>query len=266
MTSVGAVVAAVTDTQTPPAPATPPDRCYAVIQSIQLGSPTTLTLLVEGSTVPVPGIKFLSSYSPFVGATVVCDRVSGDLVVMGALSGGTGGATGGPVHLGMMLPSAAVVTDPAWLLCDGSTVASHGSYPDLVALIGANLPDMRGVTPMGAGLNGIILGTRDPVGSSEIHTHTITHTHTMAHTHSHAHGPSSGGNFALSSATTTSAAGSGYLTVGGSASSTDTDASASSAGSTGASSAASTGNYPPSGGITANVPPNVGVNWYMRAL
>jgi hypothetical protein len=275
--ALSAAVGAVTDTTTPADTSTPPDRCYAVIQSIQLGPPRSLTVQVSGSAVDIPSVKFNAAYSPRVGDTVVCDRVQGDLVVAYSLSGGTG-ATGGPVPLGAMIALDYALTDVAWLLCIGGTF-SAATYPDLYAARGNNnvLPDMRGVTLMGAGANGVVLGTRDASGQSEAHVHGSggghthtgpSHTHTgPSHTHSHSHGPGAGSQFFYNGATWGSVAGTGF----GVTASTDTDATAGGTGATGSSGTGATGNTDPGntasyGSGTANMPPNYGANVYMRAL
>jgi hypothetical protein len=301
-TALSAAVGAVTDTQTNPASATPPDRCYAVVVSIQLGSPTTLTVQVSGSTVDVPAVRFATSYSPVVGQTVVCDNVNGDLVVAYSLNGGAG-ANGGPVPLGTLIALDYALSDPAWILCIGGTFSSV-TYPDLYAARGNSnaIPDLRGVTLMGAGANGVTLGTRDPNGKSEAHvhgsggSHTHTgpsHTHTgpshshshnhagLTHSHSHNHGPATGTGFLSNQGS----AGAVAATFTGSdfpstltdtdattaSPTTDTDATTGGTGATGASGTAATGATDPGntasyGSGTANVPPQYGVNVYMRAL
>jgi hypothetical protein len=54
------------------------------VQSIEAGSPPTLTLLVSGdTTAPVPGVTFMDSYSPVVGDTVLVGRQGKDIFVLG---------------------------------------------------------------------------------------------------------------------------------------------------------------------------------------
>lgn len=60
-------------------------------------------------------------------------------------------------------------TAPAgWLLCDGSSI--NGSYTELIALVGANTPDMRGRFPLGDNATLTLLGTG---GSTTITTNQI---------------------------------------------------------------------------------------------
>ena len=69
-----------------------------------------------------------------------------------------------------------------WLLCDGTAIS--GSYTALIALVGANTPDLRGRFPMGktaAGTGSTLLGTGGSTtiaeGNLPAHTHTINHDH-----------------------------------------------------------------------------------------
>ncbi len=59
----------------------------ATVQSVQTGPPHSLTVQVEGSSVNVPGVRYLASYSPTVGDTVWCALIDGrDLLVLGVLA------------------------------------------------------------------------------------------------------------------------------------------------------------------------------------
>lgn len=93
-----------------------------------------------------------------------------------------------------------------WLLCNGGAI--NGSYTELIALVGANTPDMRGRFPLGDNATLTLLGTGGSLtitnanlpahdhtfsattgGQSQTHTHTVTlsespHTHTQD-SHSH---------------------------------------------------------------------------------
>ncbi len=60
-----------------------------------------------------------------------------------------------------------------WLLCDGSAI--NASYTELIALVGANAPDMRGRFPIGDNASLTLLGT----GGSA----TIAEANLPAHTH-----------------------------------------------------------------------------------
>jgi len=69
-----------------------------------------------------------------------------------------------------------------WLLCNGDAI--DGAYTELIALVGANTPDMKGRVPMGktaSGTGSTLLGTGGDrkIGS----THLPTHAHALDHDH-----------------------------------------------------------------------------------
>lgn len=84
-----------------------------------------------------------------------------------------------------------------WLLCDGSAIS--GSYTELIALVGANTPDMKGKFVLGkaaSGTGSTLLGSGGSTTIAEAnlpshshglnsHTHTIDHNHTASGSHSH---------------------------------------------------------------------------------
>ncbi len=69
-----------------------------------------------------------------------------------------------------------------WLLCNGDAIG--GAYATLIALVGANTPDLRARVPMGkaaSGTGSTLLGTG---GDRKIASnHLPTHTHTINHDH-----------------------------------------------------------------------------------
>jgi microcystin-dependent protein len=87
------------------------------------------------------------------------------------------------------------VTAPTgWLLCDGSAI--NASYSELIALVGANAPDMRGRFPIGDNASLTLLGTGGSTTIAEAnlpshthgmqnHTHSIDHDHAAGGSHSH---------------------------------------------------------------------------------
>lgn len=173
-----------------------------VVQSIQTGS---LTLTIGGSATTVSGIKYLSSYTPTVNDTVWLATDGRDWMVIGKLSDGSGGGSGGGTV--EALPAGSIIewtttTAPAnWLICDGAAV-SRTTYASLFAVIGTtygagngtttfNLPDLRGRVPVG--VNGATFGWLGSQGGSEAVSLTTTqlpaHNHTITLTdpgHSHA--------------------------------------------------------------------------------
>lgn len=64
---------------------------WGVVASIQPGPPQSLTLNVSGSTSGTPGIRYLATYMPTVGDTVMCSKYGGDLVVIGGMNGTVSG-------------------------------------------------------------------------------------------------------------------------------------------------------------------------------
>lgn len=68
-----------------------------------------------------------------------------------------------------------------WLLCDGGSTAGYNA---LAAVVGANVPDLRGRAPIGFG-SGAGLTARSTIGAN---TGTETHTLTTAEIPNHAHG------------------------------------------------------------------------------
>ncbi len=58
---------------------------YGVVQSIQIGVPTTLTITLAGSSTNVAGVAYLSPYSPVAGDTVAILQAGHELLVLGSL-------------------------------------------------------------------------------------------------------------------------------------------------------------------------------------
>lgn len=74
-----------------------------------------------------------------------------------------------------------------WLLCDGTAI--NASYTELIALVGANTPDMKGKFALGktaAGTGSTLLGSGGSTTIAEAnlpsHTHTINHNHAAFNT------------------------------------------------------------------------------------
>jgi microcystin-dependent protein len=268
-------------------------KMFGTVAAVNAGPPPTVNVyLNNNSTGAQPStankLSYMSDYNPVVGDAVLIFAGQAGLqtsyVVMGTLSGASagGGSSGVPIGAIQMFPVA--ITYANWLLCNGGTFSAV-TYPVLNTLLGGNtLPNLQGVAPMGAGANGITLGTRNATGESEAHAHTgAAHTHTgAAHVHTHSHG--SGGPHSHShnhsynepvSAGTPVVLGAGInaLTIsagvntGGDATATDPgpvnpDSTSTTPGAGGPASAANTGPY---GSGTANIPPNLGVAYYIKA-
>ena len=238
-------------------------------------------------------VSYLSDYSPAVGDAVLLlagqAASQTSYVVIGTLSGATGGGSSGvPVGFMGMFPT--TISYPNWLLCDGSTF-SAATYPALNSLLGGNtLPDMRDMLPMGAHTLVTLGNTAGSATSTGLvaHTHTgPSHTHTSAahahnhnhndsgHTHNHGHtgqGGGAGGFVGWTGAGSFSlAAGSGQPKV----SSTDSDNTSGSAniannststtpGPTGSGGTGATGSAG-SGSTFPILPPVLGVAYYIKA-
>ena len=72
-----------------------------------------------------------------------------------------------------------------WLECNGQ---STSSYPTLAGVVGANVPDMQGLVPVGFKTSDDAFGTLKGTGGSKTstaaHTHGLaSHTHTIDHDH-----------------------------------------------------------------------------------
>lgn len=71
-----------------------------------------------------------------------------------------------------------------WLLCDGSSI--NASYTSLIAIVGANTPDLKGRFAIGDNSTLTLLGTGGSATIAEAnlpsHTHTINHDHGAANT------------------------------------------------------------------------------------
>ena len=198
-TATAAQVAAKVAGTPTPAKGAPPGipivgRQFGTVVSVQIG---TLTITLGGSSVPIPGAKYMSTYTPKAGDVVVIDHIGTDLLVVGTLAGGTGGGGGGGVPIGAMLPFPVNSTPAGYLLCDGSTF-SAATYPSLTTVLGGTtLPDMRDRLPMGAGTNvsvGSTAGaTMHSITTNEMPSHSHSHNH-GSHSHSHSHSASDSGH------------------------------------------------------------------------
>jgi hypothetical protein len=216
-----------------------------VVQSIQPGPPRTLTVTILGNPTPAAGVVYAPTYSPRTGDTVYMLVNGTDYTV---LYGPPGAPP--PAQVGEYKAFGGAVSDPAWLLADGSSF-NGTTYWELAAFLGGTtLPDARGVAIMGAGVNGIVLGTRSALGSQPAHTHTsAAHLHGSGGPHTHTTEGFQNSNL--------TAGASGVNVVGGSATSGSTDP-----GNTASTTPGATGS---TGSGTANVPPNLGANVYIRA-
>jgi microcystin-dependent protein len=193
--------------------------------------------------------------------------------------GATGSIYTDAPQLGEIIISSIAISDPNYLLCDGSAF-NTSTYADLNSTGYApyslgHVPDMRGYMPMGVGTppGGSALALLGTAGSA---AHTLTsaempghthagpsHTHTgAAHSHSHNHGPNTGTTFITqgSSIVVASGAGSPF----GSSGLTDTDATGASAGNTGSGGTGASGSTG-AGGSHSVLNPVMGFYFYVRA-
>lgn len=97
---------------------------------------------------------------------------------IGALN--TGLSTNTPVGSIIMFGGASAPT--GWLLCNGNAIPSQ--HTALIALVGANTPDLRGRIPLGYGATSGVSNGK-PIGDKTIGTETVTLSSTQIPPHSH---------------------------------------------------------------------------------
>jgi microcystin-dependent protein len=195
------------------------------------------------------------------------------------------GLPANPVPVGAIFMFPVAMSLAHWLLCNGATFSSS-TYPALYALLGSTtLPNLQGLAPMGAGVNGVVLGASSSSGQMPSHTHTgPSHTHTgPSHTHtdaghshtgpSHTHGTPQNAGFMTTNGSVTVANGSSqYACTGfgantmasgtGNTGSGTASLSNSGTGATGADGTEATGG---AGSGSVNLPPYLGVDYYIKA-
>lgn len=89
------------------------------------------------------------------------------------------------IPVGLIAPYYGTSAPTNWLLCDGSAIPSQ--YTALIALVGANTPNLKGKVVVGYNAAETEFDTLAETGGSK--TSTAAHTHTLsAHTHQHDHG------------------------------------------------------------------------------
>lgn len=122
--------AIIKKSKTPITNAPKTDFPWGVVESIQAGPPQTLTLYLSGAPTTIAGVRYLASYAPTEGDTVLCRHYGTDLIVLG----GTAGAVLG---LPPMMPTYAIyglVYNDTW---PGFYVPVRaGTKVTLVAVIG----------------------------------------------------------------------------------------------------------------------------------
>src|ERR1700733_1143484 len=62
-----------------------PRLVYCVVAAVSTTGPT-VSLMFQGTTTVIPGIRYESSYTPNVGDTVYCARVGTDIFVLGKVA------------------------------------------------------------------------------------------------------------------------------------------------------------------------------------
>lgn len=87
--------------------------------------------------------------------------------------------------VGTIAPYPGASAPTGWLLCNGGAIS--GTYTELIALVGANAPDLRGKVLVGKGsapFDGSLLTSFGSTTSTAPHTHDIDHNHASATTSS----------------------------------------------------------------------------------
>jgi len=142
------------------------------------------------------------------GLSGAASSFSGLVTTQGGITSGgpvTINSSGSPLTIGGSLYSfppvgaiimyGAAASPPGWLICNGSPVPVQ--YTELIALIGANLPDLRSRVPLGLGQGAGLTNYPTMFGSGGNENSTLpSHTHTI-NDPTHTHGIlSQGGGFA----------------------------------------------------------------------
>jgi microcystin-dependent protein len=168
-------------------------RTFGVVVSVQKG---TITVTVAGSSVSVPGVQFMSSYTPAATDTVVIEFAGTDPVVTGAINPKSPQL---PILVAVPWPWTGLTFPPNVFELNGQTLATMAAdYPAMYARNGnsTTLPDWRGRTPIGYGQGTYSGATNHAIGAvlgEEAHTQSngelAQHNHSdSGHSHSHAHG------------------------------------------------------------------------------
>ena len=93
--------------------------------------------------------------------------------------------------VGTVVSFAGTAAPNGWLLCDGAGIA-QSTYPNLYALVGGNVPDLRSRFIVGAGQgNGLANRSLNNIGGEE--NHTLSVNEMPNHSHSYGVGGGNGG-------------------------------------------------------------------------
>lgn len=144
-------------------------------------SPTTGTVTIRtGGSVDVAGVPYAAGLAPAVNDVVLVLESDAAPFVFAIVANPAGSGATGEVRY-----TRSTTAPTGWLFANGGAIASQ--YTGLIALVGANTPDLRDRVIIGAGNLYALAATGGAASSTALlaHTHTQdSHTHTQSsHTH-----------------------------------------------------------------------------------
>lgn len=164
-------------------------RVQATVTAVSATTGTLTAQWASGTT--TAGIAYLSSYSPKIADTIWLLECGGDYLALDAQAAPAGAGLTGTIDYTYSSSAPA-----GWLFANGGAIASQ--YTALIALVGANTPDLRNRFIIGAGSTYSVGGTGGSATSTDLiaHNHTQnSHNHTQdAHSHTQQLGNGGGGS------------------------------------------------------------------------
>lgn len=104
----------------------------------------------------------------------------------GTASSAAAAAVSGALPVGVITAYYGTVAPTGWLLCDGAAIPA--AYTTLIALVGANTPNLKGKVVVGIDAAQTEFDTLGETGGSKTSTAAHTHSHNHgSHAHSHGH-------------------------------------------------------------------------------
>lgn len=143
-----------------------PRHQYAIVDSIDRPNRSCM-VVYPGDTTPVK-VSMGSIQPVAIGQTVRISGVRGDRFIDDVM----GLASGAPIGSITMWPILTPPTD--WLICNGQVTTG---YSELIAVVGANVPDLRDRFPIGAS------GTKAEGTTGGSATRTLTQANMPSHDH-----------------------------------------------------------------------------------
>lgn len=147
----------------------------------------TATIHFGDATQTIAGVRMLASASATVGDTVWVVRNGNTLFILGKLGGGTAAT----VPVGSITAYWGTTAPSGWLLCDGAAIPAQ--YTALIALVGANTPNLKGRVIVGYNAAEAEFDALGETGGAK--TVALSGAETGAHSHglnAHTHGGTTG--------------------------------------------------------------------------